>query len=135
MTITENISSQLGLDGQWQQRFGSMWLAPGALDVRRMVGVMRSHDARFITITAMQIPDEAAIRLDYHWDVDGELLTFSTRVKDNRIAAIGDICEAAGWIEREIHEYFAVDFVGQDYEPLLLRAGDALGVNLHKEDE
>ena len=34
------------------------------------------------------------------------------------------------WIEREIHEGFAVDFVGREYEPLLLRQGDTLGVNL-----
>jgi hypothetical protein len=32
-----------------------------------------------------------------------------------------------------VHEGFAVDFPGRDYEPLLLRAGDKLGVNLHQE--
>jgi len=36
------------------------------------------------------------------------------------------------WIEREVYEGFAVDFLGREYEPLLLRAGDKLGVNLHE---
>jgi len=44
-----------------------------------------------------------------------------------------DICEAADWIEREIHEEFALDFLGREYEPLLLRVGDKPGVNLREE--
>jgi NADH:ubiquinone oxidoreductase subunit C len=135
MSITGNIPSELGLDCRWETKNGSMWLTPEALDVRRMAAFMRWHGARFITITAMQLPGTQTIRMDYHWDLDGELLTFTTQAADNRIAAISDLCEAAGWVEREIHEYFAVDFDGQEYEPLLLRAGDPVGINLHKEDE
>jgi hypothetical protein len=37
------------------------------------------------------------------------------------------------WIEREIHEGFALDFSGRVYEPLLLRQGDTPGVNLREE--
>jgi len=36
------------------------------------------------------------------------------------------------WIEREIHEEYAIEFTGRAYEPLLLRAGDAAGVNLRE---
>jgi NADH:ubiquinone oxidoreductase subunit C len=43
------------------------------------------------------------------------------------------LCEAVDWIEREIHEGFAVDFMGREYEPLLLRQGDTPGVNLREE--
>jgi hypothetical protein len=135
MTIAEIIPTELGLNCHWEGGSGVMWLAPDVLDVRRMAKVMRSHDARFITITAMQLPGEQTIRLDYHWDLEGDLLTFTTRAEDNRIAATSDICEAAGWIEQEIHEYFAVDFVGQKYEPLLLRSGDKVGVHLRKEED
>jgi hypothetical protein len=135
MTATESIPAELGLKCRWEGGSGTLWLAPDALDVRRMAALMRSHKARFITITAMQLPGEQTIRMDYHWDLDGELLTFTTKAEGNRIAAISDLCAAAGWIERELHEYFALDFVGQEYEPLLLRTGDKVGVNLHKDDE
>ena len=44
-------------------------------------------------------------------------------------------CEAADWIEREVHEGFAIDFTGRVYEPLLLRAGATAGVNLREEPQ
>ena len=50
-----------------------------------------------------------------------------------KIETIYDLCEAADWIEREVHEGFAIDFIGREYEPLLLRQGDKPGVNLREE--
>jgi NADH:ubiquinone oxidoreductase subunit C len=44
-----------------------------------------------------------------------------------------DICEAADWIEREVHEGFGINFTGREYEPLLLREGDTPGMNLRDE--
>jgi NADH:ubiquinone oxidoreductase subunit C len=61
------------------------------------------------------------------------LLGFPFVLKGESIESIYDLCEAVDWIEREIHEGFAVDFVGREYEPLLLREGDKLGVNLREE--
>ncbi len=49
------------------------------------------------------------------------------------IESIFDLCEAADWIEREIHEEYAIDFTGRAYEPLLLRKGDKAGVNLRED--
>ncbi len=53
-------------------------------------------------------------------------------IAGNSIESIFDLCEAADWIEREIHEGFAIDFTGREYEPLLLREGDKPGVNLRE---
>ena len=89
--------------------------------------------ARFITITAYQLPKDEGIKLEYHWDLEGQLLGFPFVLKGESIESIYDLCEAVDWIEREIHEGFAVDFVGREYEPLLLREGDKLGVNLREE--
>ncbi|MGA3092075.1 MAG: NADH-quinone oxidoreductase subunit C [Terriglobales bacterium] len=131
----EKIPAELGLSETWEQKNGSRWLSPGMIDVRRMVELMLSHDARFVTITAMELPDDGGIRMDYHWDLDGELLTITTKASEKAAVSIHDLCPAADWIEREVHEYFAVDFAGREYAPLLLRAGETPGVNLHKEDE
>lgn len=131
----KTIPAELGLTETWENKNGSQWLAPVSIDVHRMAEFMLSHEARFVTITAMELPDDGGIRMDYHWDLNGELLTFTTMAAEKTAVSIYDICPAADWIEREIHEYFAVDFTGREYEPLLLRAGEPTGVNLHKEDE
>jgi NADH:ubiquinone oxidoreductase subunit C len=93
---------------------------------------MNTAHARFVTITAYQLPKDEGIRLEYHWDLDGQLLGFPFQFSGNSIESIYDLCEAVDWIEREIHEGFAVDFVGREYEPLLLRQGDTPGVNLRE---
>ena len=60
------------------------------------------------------------------------MLGFPFYLSGCSIGSIYDICEAADWIEREIHEEFAIDFTGRVYEPLLLREGDKPGLYLHE---
>ena len=44
--------------------------------------------------------------------------------------SITDICAGADWTEREIYEYFAVEFTGRDNnKPLMLRPGLEPGLN------
>jgi NADH:ubiquinone oxidoreductase subunit C len=129
----ESISEKLGIAESWVEKGGVHWLAPGALNVRELAQAMNAFHARFVTITATQLPADQGFRLDYHWDLDGRLLGFQFFLAGNSIASIYDLCEAVDWIEREIHEGFAVDFLGREYEPLLLRQGDKPGVNLREE--
>jgi len=134
MIAIETIPAELGIAVSWEQQGGSHWIASEAIDVRKVTELMKAREARFISITAIQIPDEEDIVMDYHWDLGGELLSFEVPVKDKQMPSIVDLCEAADWIEREIHEHYAIEFIGRDYEPLLLRAGDTVGVNLREED-
>jgi hypothetical protein len=131
-TLLETLSQKLGSADQWVEKGGVHWLDPGPLSVRELCMEMVEAKARFVTITAYQLPGTEGIRLEYHWDLDGQLLGFAFLTPNGRIESIYDICEAADWIEREIHEGFAVDFTGREYEPLLLREGDKLGVNLRE---
>jgi len=71
--------------------------------------------------------------MEYHWDLDGQLLGFPFLLAGNSIESIYDLSEASDWIEREIHEEYSIDFAGRAYEPLLLRQGDKPGVNLREE--
>jgi NADH:ubiquinone oxidoreductase subunit C len=135
MSTLESISADLGLNEAWELKGSSHWLASPTLDVRKLAELMRARKARFITITATELPEHGGIALDYHWDLDGQLLSFEVPAENNQVESIYDLCEAADWIEREVHEYFAIDFSGRDYVPLMLRAGDKMGVNLREEDE
>lgn len=133
MIALESLQQQFGLAAPIEERGGTYWLDPGAKSVRELTEAMNSLGARFITITAYQLPKDGGLRLEYHWDLDGQLLGASFALAGNAIESIYDICEAADWIEREVHEGFAIDFTGREYEPLLLRAGDKPGVNLREE--
>jgi hypothetical protein len=89
--------------------------------------------ARFIAITAVERPDKE-IRLDYQWDLEGQLLSGVFATTAQSIQTIADLTPAADWVERETHEYFSVEFSGREHtRPLMTRAGDPLGINLHKE--
>ena len=131
--LLEAIPEKLGITEPWVEKGGVHWLATGGLNVRTLAAAMNDCHARFITITAYQLPGEQGFRLEYHWDLNGKVLGFPFQLSGNSIESIFDLCEAVDWIEREIHEGFAVDFMGREYEPLLLRQGDTPGVNLREE--
>jgi hypothetical protein len=132
MTPSTNLSETLARNESWVEKGGVSWLTYDDLDVRELAKAMNALQARFVTITAYQLPKDEGLRLEYHWDLDGRLLGFTFNLAGNSIDSIYDLCEAVDWIEREIHEGFAIDFVGREYEPLLLRRGDALGVNMRE---
>lgn len=133
MTETDSITESLQTDEVRTDSSGVQWFATDKLSVREAARTMNKRRARFITITATQLPGDQGLCLDYLWDLDGQLLGFAFHPDGNSIESIFDICEATDWIEREIHEEFAIDFVGHEYEPLLLREGNCLGVDLREE--
>jgi hypothetical protein len=135
LTTAAQLAAELSGGGAWEERFGSLWLDDAALDVRHMAEIMIVGGARFVTLTAQREEGSDAVRMSYHWDLDGQLLTVATRARDGRIPSIHPLCPAADWIEREVQEGFKVEFEGRPYEPLLLRHGDALGVNLRSEED
>jgi NADH:ubiquinone oxidoreductase subunit C len=133
MTSLDSIAVLLGVAGPWEQKGGAYWLNPADRSVRDVAQAMNTCGARFITITAYQLPADTGMRLEYHWDLAGKVLGFSFEIKSRAIESIFDLCEAADWIEREVHEEYAIDFTGREYEPLLLRAGATPGVNQREE--
>ena len=133
MIALETIRELLGTAEPWVESRGAHWLNPGALSVREVARTMNGAGARFVTITAYQLPANEGFRLEYHWDLEGRLLGIPFVIAGNSIESIFDLSEAADWIEREVHEGFAIDFTGRNYEPLLLRQGDKAGVNLRDE--
>jgi NADH:ubiquinone oxidoreductase subunit C len=133
MTSLDALREKLGIAEQWVESRGAHWLNPGDLSVRKIAQLMNEAHARFVTITAYQLPGTDSFRFEYHWDLEGRLMGFPFTVAGTSIESIYDLSEAADWIEREIHEEYSIDFTGREYEPLLLRSGDKPGVNLREE--
>ncbi len=114
------------------EKNGVYWFHYEDLNVRELAKAMNAVQARFVTITAYELPKNEGFRLEYHWDLAGRLLGFTFNLKGNEIESIYDLCEAVDWIEREVHEGFGIVFTGRKYEPLLLRENDAAGVNMRE---
>jgi NADH:ubiquinone oxidoreductase subunit C len=131
-TLPETSANSEPIKGNWTESGGVHWLTDPDLNVRQVAKAMNAVGARFITITAYQLPKDEGFRLEYHWDLDGRLLGFSFPLAGNSIESIYDLCEAVDWIERETHEGFGIEFTGREYQPLLLREGNPCGVNLRE---
>jgi NADH:ubiquinone oxidoreductase subunit C len=116
----------------YAEKNGVYWYTNENVNVRELVRAMNAVQARFVTITAYQLPKDEGFRLEYHWDLGGRLLGFTFHLSSNRIESIYDLSEAVDWIEREVHEGFGIVFTGREYEPLLLRENDAAGVNMRE---
>jgi hypothetical protein len=132
MIDLEQLRQTLGVAEPWVESRGTHWLSPGTLSVRELTVAMNAVGARFVTITAYELAGTEGFRLEYHWDLGGRLLGFPFAIAGDTFQSIYDLCEGADWIEREVHEGFAIQFAGREYEPLLLRAGDNPGVNLRE---
>jgi len=132
-TITATLSGGGPLNEPWVERGGVFWFECAGITVREVARAMNAVGARFITMTAYQMPGNEGLRLEYHWDLEGRLLGFNFTPGGNSIESIYDLCEAVDWIEREIREGFNIEFTGREYEPLLLREGNVCGVNLREE--
>jgi len=135
MIALDTIREKLGVVEPWVENLGTRWLNPGAVSIRNVAQAMNAAGARFVTITAYELPGDAGFRLEYHWDLQGWLLGVPFQIagkspESARIESIVDLIEAADWIEREVHEGFAIVFTGRVFEPLMLREGDKPGVNL-----
>ncbi len=124
----ENLRLTLDVKQPWQERSDGWWLEDAALDVQQAARMLCAAEARLATITAVPAAG-GECRLAYHWDVGGRLLTMVTLTHGHSIPSIASICPAADWIEREIHDYFAIAFTGRaDLPPLVLRENDPAGL-------
>jgi len=132
MTVTDPLMERLEVGDVASDISGVKWFAAGDINPRQLAESLQKQGARFVTITAYELQGEEGFCLEYLWDLNGQLLGFSNKVANKAVPSLFDICEAADWIEREIHEEYAIEFTGRTYEPLLLREGDMPGVNLHE---
>lgn len=133
MSTVETLPEQLVATEPYEESGGVYWFNYEGLNIRDLAKAMNAVQARFVTITAYQLPKDEGFRLEYHWDLAGRLLGFKFHLAGNTIESIYDLSEAVDWIEREVHEEYGIVFTGREYEPLLLRTGDKLGVNMRDE--
>ncbi len=124
----EALLHELDAQGRYERTAGGYWARWPDLDIRAMAALMRAREVRLVTITARAEPD-GGYRVIYHWDVGPTVLNISTTVVDGTLPTISDILPGADWAEREMRDYYGVDFSGRAQTPtLMLREGDPPGL-------
>lgn len=107
-------------DVRLQSRSDGLWLDAPDLDVTALARLMLDAQAHLSTITAVVIPG-GETELIYHYRQGSDALNIKTRTHQNVIDSITPITPAAGWIEREIHDLYAVTFSGHPNLARLVR--------------
>jgi len=98
----------------------SLWVSAPQLDVEAMARAMQSLGYRLITITGRARDDDETTMI-YHYARRDRYVSFTTSTRGRTIPSITPVLRMASWIEREIHDFFAVKFIGHPNLIPLLR--------------
>lgn len=112
-------------------RPGRIAIAAPGVDPIVMAEALGGLGLRLGTITGIPLAS-GETRLVYHFVAHDRIVDVATTTVGNRIASLTPRLKPASWAEREIHDFFAVDFVGhpdpvplmrpEGFEPGMLRA-------------
>ena len=122
----------LKLSESWEQKNGSWWGTMAKAEVRPAASRMLAESARLITITAIELASHE-VRMDYHWDIGGQIITLAVIADGKLIDSIADIPPPPTGQQPGDRRRLCRGVSGRvDTMPLMLRMGDELGINLHK---
>ncbi len=96
------------------------WLDAPNLNVVEMADLFLKIGLRLTTVTGIALED-GETQLIYHFMDGGTVLNVKVHTKKNAIASITSIMPSADWIEREIHDLYAVEFLGHPHLDRLVR--------------
>lgn len=100
-------------DGSLTETKNDIWLEEPTLSVTEMADFMLDLGARFSTLTGIAL-DDGETELIYHFalDASGTAINIKVLTEGNTIPTITGIYPAADWIEREVHDLYAVTVTG-----------------------
>ncbi len=122
MPETDLIDTILSLDpsARVEIRPDGAWLVAPDLDILAAARRLAACEATLSTVSAIDLSD-GETELIYHYRLGSKALNLKTRTHQNTTASIAPVCRAAEWIEREIHDLYAVVFTGHPNLARLLR--------------
>ena len=98
----------------------SLWISAPQLDVEAMAREMKALGYRLITMTGLE-RDDGETTIIYHYARRNQYVSFRTSTRGGAIPSVTPILRMASWIEREIHDFYAVNFIGHPNLVPLLR--------------
>jgi NADH:ubiquinone oxidoreductase subunit C len=103
-----------------QLRPDGWWITAQELDVRGIAAQMRAAGIRLATMTAIARPD-GETDIIYHYAGPDISINLKTVTRNNSLPSLAPFLPAADWIEREIHDLYAVQFEGHPNLARLVR--------------
>jgi NADH:ubiquinone oxidoreductase subunit C len=110
----------LTADGDLVTARDGLWLDDPNLDVTQMAKLALDLGMRLSTITAIAL-ENGETRLVYHFIVGSDVVNIKVRTRGNSIPSITPVLPSASWIEREIHDLYAVEFLGHPHLDRFIR--------------
>jgi NADH:ubiquinone oxidoreductase subunit C len=105
--------------GPVEARRDGLWMTAPELDVQAMADAMNAAGFRLTTMTGLARPD-GETTIIYHYVRAHQAINLKTQTRDNTMPSITPIVRPASWIERELHDFFAVTFTGHpNLSPLI----------------
>jgi Ni,Fe-hydrogenase III component G len=102
-----------------QSRADGSWMDAPALDVTALAVLMLKEETRLSTMTGIAL-EGGETQVIYHYAKGGLAWHFRVNTRQNSLPSITPVTAAAGWIEREIADQYAVTFAGHpDPRPLV----------------
>ncbi len=102
------------------QQADGFWLEAAGMDVVAMAQQLAAREAHLSTVTAAVRPD-GETDLIYHYRLGSTALNIKTCTQGSAMPSITPVNHAAGWIEREIQDLYAVTFTGHPNPARLIR--------------
>jgi NADH:ubiquinone oxidoreductase subunit C len=97
-----------------------LWVSAPELDVEAMAREMKALGYRLITMTGLAA-EHGETTILYHYALRHQYVSFKTCTRGGAIPSVTPMLRMASWIEREIHDFFAVEFIGHPNLIPLLR--------------
>jgi Ni,Fe-hydrogenase III component G len=101
-----------------QKRVDGYWFEALRLDQSALAQLMLKNQIRLSTMTAIERPD-GETDVIYHFISAQIIINIRTTTTGQKLPSLGQYLPSANWIEREIRDLYAVNFVGHpDPRPL-----------------
>ena len=115
--LLKEISSLTG-DSAPQNRIDGYWFDAKSVDPAKLAKIMVGYQVRLSTMTAVERAD-GEMDILYHFTNSQVSINIRTHTTHQALPSLGQYLPSANWIEREIHDLYAVTFVGHpDPRPL-----------------
>ena len=105
---------------QAEEQGDGLWISAPELDIEAMAREMKALGYRLITMTA-RAREDGETTIIYHYAQRRQYASFKTWTHGGAIQSVTPTLRMASWIEREIHDFFAVEFIGHPNLIPLLR--------------
>ena len=118
-----------------EARGDTWWMVAPRLDVEAMAREMTALGFRLATMTGLP-GDGGETTIIYHYLRGKDSINFKTATRNGAIPSLAPTTRPAAWIERELHDFFAAEFVGHpNLVPLLRPPGLEAGFFRAPEDQ